>query len=361
MATRTINPIPNIAIPPGRFLGEILDEKHITQKDLASRLGKPHQAVNEIVQGTKEITSETAVGLEKVLGVSAQFWLNLESQYQLVRTRLRLSKISKSEFRLAAQYPYKDMSDRGWVPPAKEPLEQVGYLCRFFGVNSLGRVSVTESAAFRVAAKFKSSPYALAAWLRRAQLDAEKIDTVPWSVEKVKALIPELRTLTRKDSGTALGILKEKLAGVGIALALVPHLPKTYANGAAFWVSPKKAVIELSDRGKFADIFWFSFFHELGHLLLHGKKAVFIDDDSGKDAKEKEADFFAGEKLIPAVEFKKFRDAGDLTESAIIRFARDIDIDPGVVMGCLHYEGALPYSHLSHLRKKISFPEAWKN
>jgi HTH-type transcriptional regulator/antitoxin HigA len=79
---------PDVAIPPGEALAEEIEARGLSQAELARRMGRPVQAVNEIVRGKKAITAATALDLEDALGVSALFWLRLEAAYQLNRARL---------------------------------------------------------------------------------------------------------------------------------------------------------------------------------------------------------------------------------------------------------------------------------
>src|SRR5882762_3147789 len=107
---------PDIAIPPGELLEETLDTLGMSQAELARRTGRPVQAINEIVRGSKEITPETAVQFERVLGVPAHVWVRLEADYRYNLVRLQERKRLQEEIPLAETYPYKEMASHGWVP-----------------------------------------------------------------------------------------------------------------------------------------------------------------------------------------------------------------------------------------------------
>jgi HTH-type transcriptional regulator/antitoxin HigA len=149
------------------------------------------------------------------------------------------------------------------------------------------------------------------------------------------------------------------LAGCGVALIFVRHLPKTGVQGATQWVG-RKAVIQLSVRYRWADIFWFSLFHELGHLLLHQHKGVFVNPSSGeKSDREQEADVFASDALIPRESYKRFvASCGVFSADPVEAFAREVQVHPSIVVGRLQHEGLLPHSHLNELRPRFDIVDA---
>jgi Zn-dependent peptidase ImmA (M78 family) len=138
----------------------------------------------------------------------------------------------------------------------------------------------------------------------------------------------------------------------GVAVVFVAELPKTHLSGATQWLSPEKALIQLSCRHKSDDHFWFTFFHESGHILLHGKKDVFIEEQNGSnDAQEKEADAFASQTLVPPPKMKAFLDdwAGD--EATLLNFAKSLGIAAGIVVGQLQHKGVIGYHQFTNLRR----------
>ena len=89
MTTRKSRLFSDLAIPPGEILGEEIEARGMTQKELATRLNLPTQAINEIIKGKKAITAETAIELEKALGIDAHFWSCLEADYSRALARNR--------------------------------------------------------------------------------------------------------------------------------------------------------------------------------------------------------------------------------------------------------------------------------
>ncbi|MBI4590534.1 MAG: HigA family addiction module antidote protein [Candidatus Rokubacteria bacterium] len=346
----------DLPIPPGELLAETLDAMNLSQAELARRMGRPVQAINEIVRGSKEITPETAIQLERVLGVPAHVWLGLEAEYRHTKARLDDRKRLAAEADLPAAKLYRPLVRLGWLPKTRDKIEQIARLLDFFGVGSLRNIPEAEAAAYRLSRTKTAQPEALAAWLRKGELEAEKIATAPFNEDRLRNFLPELRQLTMKAPRIFESHVKKALSDCGVALVLLPHLPKTHAHGATRWSSPEKALVQLSLRGKWADIFWFSLFHELGHVLLHGRKQVYIEwSDGDQDEPEVQADRFARDQLIAPDVYQAFLDKRGFSATAVAAFARNQGIHPGIVVGRLQHEGHVPYSQLNHLRTRFEW------
>lgn len=344
---------PDIAIPPGELLAETLETLGISQAELARRAGRPPQAINEIVRGAKEITPETALQFERVLGVPAHVWTRLEADYRYTKARLDDQARLTAEIPLSRKYPYTAMAKHGWVSRVRNPRDRVNELLRFFGVASLRNVPNAESAAFR-RSRLRASSEALAAWLRQGERQAHQMVTGGFNEQGVRAALAELRALTMLDPQEFEPRLKKILAERGVALLLVPHLPKTGAQGATRWLGPDKALVQMSIRYKWDDTFWFSLFHELGHLLLHGRGTIFIErTHDGNGEPEQQADAFARDYLLPPTDYAAFVQRADWSRVAIRAFAREQGIAPSVVVGRLQHDGHIPHSNLNDLRSRF--------
>jgi len=343
----------DLAVPPGEYLAEIVEEIGMSQAELARRMGRPVQAISEIANGIKAITPDTALQLEQVLGVPAHIWTGLEAEYQLTKARSEAAAQVEDEADLVVRFPYPEIAKLGWAKPTRRRSEKVMELRRFFGVASLHNLQGVHAyaPAFRQSARAEVSHEALVAWLRGGTLEAEKTKTAPFDGAKVRGVLQTLRPLTRQEPDLFLPELRQQLAEGGIAFVLLPHFPKTYANGATFWLAPYKAVLMMTIRGSWADIFWFSLFHELGHILLHDKRHTFLEDgvdDPSWQKQEEEADEFAQKTLIPPAHYRSFVKAGRFSATRIASFADEIDIAPGIVVGRLQHDGLLARNHHIH-------------
>ena len=311
----------DLPIPPGEYLAEVLAAKGMAQAELARRIGRPIQAVNEIIKGEKAITPTTAIQLERALDVPAHIWTGLESRYQLIKARLEERKQLQKESTFLPRTPYKHLADLDYVERTRDSEHKIRELHRFYGVSSLANLPGIKAyeALFRTGATSDASSYALAAWLRCAELRAKEADVEAFDKGKLRKSLGDIRALTMKGPDEFMPELERLLAECGVVMIWLPHFPKTHAHGATFWLGPDKAVLLMSIRGKWADIFWFSLFHEIGHILLHQKK-MYIDDGNVLPElarQEKEADKFAANSLIGEERFGPFIRKGDFGEAAV--------------------------------------------
>jgi HTH-type transcriptional regulator / antitoxin HigA len=357
-ASGQAGPWPDVAIHPGRLLGETLAAKGMTQTELAMRTGRPIQALNEIISGKKAITPDTALELERVLGTRATIWLNLQRDYEYNKARLDDLERLQAQVTAARAYPYADMARLGWVAATRDALDRVRELLRFFGVAQLSAVAEVQAVAYRKSRALEASPQALAAWLRKGEIDGAAARTQPFDAGRLRASLPLIRAMTLRPPEEFQQPLCDLCAECGVALVFVPHLPGTHANGAVRWLSPERVLVQLSVLHKYDDIFWFTLFHELGHPLLHGRRDAFVEvpesqRDPADTKKEDEADRFAADTLIPPTHARRLKNLPVYSEAAVAAFAAEIGASPSIVVGRLHHDGLLPHSHLNHLRQKF--------
>jgi len=344
---------------PGETIADLLEERGWSQSDLARRTGYSPKHVNLLVKGKAPITEETALKLERVLGSTARFWLTREAQYreELVRTAERISL--KRDAGWLGKLPLKDMVRFGWVKAFKDKSEQVAECLKFFGVAS---VQVWESqyrqpvAAFRSPAVFqrrdgKSYNGAVAAWLRQGEREAGKIFSKPFNKARFEETLAELRALTNETNPSVfVPKLTALCAKAGVVVAIQPAPKGCPVSGATRWLTPNKALLMLSLRHRSNDQFWFSFFHEAGHLLLHGKRLLFIEIEGEFNGKEEEeADSFARNLLI-APEVASRLAVLPKTKTDVIAFANRIGVAPGIVVDRMQKESYLPWTHLNGLK-----------
>ncbi|MBU2493323.1 MAG: HigA family addiction module antidote protein [Bacteroidetes bacterium] len=362
MMTNTTTYYSDLSIPPGEFLEEVIEDMGMGKDELARRMNRPPTKLTAIFNGSKAITPDTALQLEKVTGVPAHIWIGLEAEYRLTLARNNEAKEHeklKEETKLVKNYCYNQLQKMGFVKGTTKPLEKVLELHKYFGVTSLRNLTEVKRYAplyrQQKSGKGKISSEALTSWLRLGELKAYDIDCAEFDKDKLISIIPELRGMTLKSPKEFRPLLEQKLASVGIALVIVPHFPNTGAHGATFWVNKNKAVLMLTLRGSWADMFWFSLFHEIGHILLHSRQQVIIESDSSDftvQQLEDEANGFASRNLIPPQEYKDFLKGGSFFKNDIKPFARKIAIHPGVVVGRLHHEKIIDISWCNDLRQR---------
>lgn len=353
---------PDTAIAPGEILSELLEERGMTQAELARRAGLSKDHISRIVRGVAPLTYETALCFERVLQMPASVWIRLEATFQELHERTAQQSRLQAEAETVKAFPYAELVKLGCVPPATTVAEKAERLLAFMGLGSFDALKeqYPVTASLRVAPTKQPSPFALAAWLRIGELAAARINTAPFNAVTLKEALPRLRALSRTENASFETALRDLLASCGVALCLVPHLPRTYAHGAALWLRPDKAVVELSIRGAYLDVFWFSLFHELAHLLLHSKKRTFVSFDSPSSAPEEaQANEFAQDTLIPAHDLTRFLAfSARVSRQRVLAFAEQVGVSPAVVVGRLQHEKVLPHGHLSNLRPRLEWAPA---
>lgn len=358
---------PDYVSPPGETLEEILEEKGMSQAELAERTGRPKKTISEIINGKAAITPETALQLERVLGVSASFWNNRERQYREALAHQEENKRLKNQVSWLKQIPVRDMTEQQWIQFYEDKVTQLREVLNFFAVASPEQWEEiwgkTLTVNYRKSKTFESDDSAVVAWLRKGEIDAESIICADYDASKFKKALQKIRTLTLERPEVFQPEMVKLCANSGVALVFVPQLPKTRTCGATHWLNSKKALIQLSLRYKTNDHFWFSFFHEAGHILLHGKKDVFLEGkdihDNSKQDKETEADNFAADLLIPPDEFRQFIESRQrFSKEAIKQFASLIGIAPGIVVGRLQNDKKLQRSHCNDLKQRFEWTQS---
>lgn len=354
---------PDFVSPPGETLADVLEDRDMTQAQLAIRMGRPKKTINEIIQGKAAIVPETALQLERVLGVPAGFWLAREQHYRESVARRAAAEDLGGWTRWANDLPLAELRKRGWVTGTGDGADMVRECLEYFGVASptqWKQVYHQPLAAFRKSTKVAVDDTALACWVRRGELLAGTIATAPYDETRFMGVLHRARAWTHQQAEEFAPQLQRSCADAGVAVVFVAELKNTPVSGIARFLSQQRALIQLSHRYKTNDHFWFSFFHEAAHILLHSSRLIFLDiDDGSTEPLEVEANRFAADHLIPAADYERFRsDLADTSPSRgeIEAFAASIGVDPGVVVGRLQHDGLLSWkSPLNKLKKRLQW------
>jgi addiction module HigA family antidote len=349
---------PDYVSPPGETLLETLETIAMSQAELAERTGRPAKLINEIVKGKAAITPETALQLERVLGVPARFWNNRERQYRECLAQSEERERLQQQAAWLKRLPLKGMIDLGWIREFDDAVEQLREALNFFGVASPDQwddLWPGTRVAFRQSAAFQADPGAVAAWLRRGEIEAHELECAAYDPDRFRAALGQLRTLTNEQPEVFQPQMVQLCASAGVAVVFVRELPKVRTSGATRWLISTKALIQLSLRYKSDDQLWFTFFHEAGHILLHGKREIFIEENGAENEKEQAANRFAADLLIPSIEWKRFVRLEYFSREAISSFAARLGIAPGTVVGRLQHEGRLPPSHCNDLKRRLDW------
>jgi HTH-type transcriptional regulator / antitoxin HigA len=361
---------PDWVSPPGETILDLIEERGWTQAELAVRLGYTEKHVSQLVNGKVPLSQDAAMRLERVLGSSAGFWLEREAKYREHCARIDAAATHARWVEWLEELPLTELMAVGAIDKqridAKHRPALVEACLRFFGVASpdewrahYGGMQV----AFRRTRAEQSDIGAISAWLRLGERQAEALDGPKYDKTAFQQALHTIRALTVEPPAVFEPQMRALLHDAGVAFVLVPAIPRAHVSGVARWLSPTRALIQLSLYGKTNDRLWFTFFHEAAHILLHAntkdeKRAVYLDDpnnDAVTDAAEREANQWAAEWLIPAKydeELPRLR-----TKAAVAEFAQRIGVHPGIVVGRLQHDGLIKQSWMNELKIGIQYKE----
>lgn len=351
--------------PPGEFIREELEARQWSQIELAEIIGRSPNVVSELIAGKRSVTAEIARALGEAFGTSAQYWMNLESGYQLYKLR-RSRGEDEAISRRAKLYqiaPIKEMVKRHWIESSEnvEVLEK--RILKFFEIETLAEEPVFPHAA-RKGTPSPTISSAQLTWLFRAKQLARAVHAAPFSERSFQAGLTKLKALVA--STEAVRRVPRILADAGIRFLVVEHLPQTRIDGVTFWLDSKSPVVVLSLRYDRVDWFWHTLLHELGHVKRRDglEHTLILDTDlvgdeaqpfDKKSDAEKQADLFASEFLVKQSDLQNFilRVRPLYGRQKIIGFANRIGVHPGIVVGQLQHRREIPWSSFRNMLDKV--------
>jgi HTH-type transcriptional regulator / antitoxin HigA len=354
--------IPDYAVHPGEILRETLEARQIKKGEFAERCGISAKTVSQIIAGKAPVTSSAALNFERVLGVSSNIWNNLNSNYLLFAAKKREQIKLGRQKAWAQKFPLKEMIKRGLIEEKQNAIDTIREILDFFSVGTISAWEIRFkrlSVAYRHSLTYKSSPHALFTWLQIGQRMAERMECKPYDAATFRATLDNIRNTTIEDARQASIKLIKGCQEAGVAVVFVSELPGTHLSGATRWLNKDKALIMLSLRHKTDDHLWFSFFHEAGHIIKHGRKCIFLDETEKMiNNYEDEANQFASDILINKTDYDAFIQEGDFSHKSIRRFASQQNIAPGIVVGRLQHDKKLNYNQMNSLKRSLKLDES---
>jgi HTH-type transcriptional regulator/antitoxin HigA len=352
---------------PGETVLEYLEFFNWSQRELARRTGLTPKTISEICNGKAPITPTTALALEKVLRRPAHLWLNLQRHFDESVARQRQMSKAPQWSQWAQHFPLSEMRRLNFSLP--EGRSDADMLLSFFGVSSpesWKSVWTAADVAYRQTRKFKTREESIAAWVRETELVASDLEVSEFDERRLIARLDDLRHLTRQPADEIMEPVQRLCASTGVAVVWVPALSNTGISGCARWLSEKRALIGLTLRYKTDDQLWFTFFHEIGHLLLHRNKRSFVLDNAAEDLSDRvidpemqqvemEANRFSADTLIPPQALTEFVGQRTFTNESIHDFAELIDVGPGIIVGRLQHDGFLARHQGNALKQKLDW------
>lgn len=361
MATMN-NYYPESVTHPGEILNETLEEKEIGSKELAIKTGKPEKTISAILNGNSSITPDMAVLFERVLKIPTHFWLEAQRNYDEFKAREDYEDRIEEAIEWAKAAPYSIMAKMGWIPKTRDPKEKVINLFDFFEVASIKGwndyyLNQRTKIAFRISLKNQENPMLIAAWLRKGELQAKELEVDEYSPKIFKQKLKEIKKIMCEQPEDFFGKLQSLCKEAGVKVIHTPSLPRTSIHGSTRWINDCP-LIQLTGRWKRNDIFWFTFFHEAGHILLHGKKYISLENIkyTGEiDEYEKEADSFASQWLLHEKEEEQILQCHELNDDVISEFAKKFYTHPAIIIGRLHHKGIMGYKYGRIFFESIDF------
>jgi len=339
---------------PGRILMRELEARGWTQRDLAEITGRPIQTINEIIQAKKQITPETALELAEAFGTSAEFWTNLETNYRLhlARKESQEGDIARKS-QLYSLAPIAELMKRGWIQATDSIEELERTVCDFFGIDAIDQPP-NLAINFRCSQERNPESIAQLAWAKQVENLAKQQTVASFDREHLQAAIPKI--LSFAENPEDVKQIPDLLLSLGIHFVIVPHLSKTYLDGAAFYLA-EHPVIALTLRYDRIDSFWFTLMHELGHIVA-GHQGSYLDDlgNLALNDEESEANQLAANWLIDPIALQNFvaKHQPQFSRKAIEQFAHSQKRHPGIVLGRLHNDKLIPHKNLRALLVRVN-------
>jgi len=356
---RTEDRRPAEVFPPGEFIQEELAARGWTQEDFAAIVGKPLPTVNQIIKGKRAIIPETAKRIAAAFGNSPQFWMNLETSWQLYNSESTIEGQIRDTAWLYRRLPIREMQRREWIRTTKSLDELKAELDAFFGDDSLRR-------AARMSASGEEAHVAAKAWCRRSFLVAQLVQTNKFIRSQIPNLLNQLRLLLSEPEEVRR--VPRILAEYGIRFVIVEHLRGTHLDGACITQLESKPVVSLSLRYGRLDHFWFTLLHELAHIYYEDGERCDTDilTTSPDDDVEIRANSFAESTLIPRNQMESFilRTTPLFSRSKIENFSKRMGVHPAIVIGQLKHnlpEEEFGWNRFTRLHNRVDVRDIVKS
>jgi HTH-type transcriptional regulator/antitoxin HigA len=336
---------------PGETLAEKLEEMEMGPKEFSLRTGKPEKTIIAVMKGESSITPDMAVLFENVTRIPANFWMNHQRGYDEYIAREKRKITIEEAVAWAKQFPLADLIKKGWLPAVSTIQEKTAEMLAFFGFSNHSAwedyyFNQQLKVAFRISLAQTKEPYAISAWLRKGELQAADLEANDYSEKKFKEALPQIKSIMANHPDGFFNQLQSICLAAGVKVVHTPCIQKAPISGSTRWLNDTP-FIQLTGRYNRNDSFWFTFFHEAGHILLHGKKDIFLEnlDYSDKDVvKEKEADEFAVKWTLTEEEEAIILAKAPLSKEDIIYFAGQFNTHPAIIIGRLQHNKLIPYS-----------------
>ena len=327
-----------IAFHPGYYIKEIVDESGLTQEDFAKRLDTTPKNLSLLIRGEQSLSIDIAMKLSRMIGTTVSYWLNLQNSYDALIAEFKSEKELEQEREIFKALDYRYFRENFGLPDLPGKIDdQIVEVRRFLHVSTLSVFAKRDMAvSFRSASVELSNTNIIKAnaMVQIAINKALNTNAPKYNKSKFKQMVRYALSLTRNHEDFY-PLIRNAFFEAGVILVILPNLPGSKINGATKRLE-KNVMLMVNDRRLNADTFWFTLFHEIGHII-HGDYGISFEKETGE--KEETADRFAADLLIEPDEYQQFVRGNMFTLTKIREFADLIDRDPGIVLGRLQNDG----------------------
>lgn len=326
---------------PGIYIKDALDSLEMTAKEFSVRTGISERTLSSIMTGNGNITFDVAYKLSAYFDTSITYWTNLQNMYDLQLKEESKQQEIDTDWDLIKTIKSYLISYR-YIEKTDDKETAVYKIRKLAGVNSLSLLNKKDSFVCLKEQHTQDVQHCFFQnfWIALALNEARKKKGTDYNKTKLKESILEIRAMTVQEPQYFYPRLQEIFDECGISFVLLPYLPKSNIYGATKWFSENNVMLAISNRGEKADLFWFTLFHEISHVLMEHRRETLINI---KDVEDQEADQMAEEMLIPHTKWEDFVSKKIFTVNSIELFSKRMGILPCIVLGRLHKEGFLPY------------------
>lgn len=342
---------------PGYYISEIIEDMDITQEEFAVRLGTTPKTISKLVNCETGISKDLAMKLSNMLNTSSDVWLNLQKQYDVQMIEKKRIEELSSQIEVVREIDYSFFVRNNLLPSTRDAIQKIQNLCSFLSISSLNILTEEQyNLSFRNGIKTLQKKNILSSnvWVETATKIGRKYDAEIFDEKKLREAVNGIVELTNKPLNETIDYIKEELLNCGVVLVMIPYLKNSGLHGFVKWFNKDKVLVAISDRRKYTDTFWFTFFHEIGHVFQRNIRDISYTWESDIiDELENDANEYAQNMLIPYEKYQMFIDRNKFTLSSVLAFSTEINRDPGIIVGRLQNDEKIKHSQHNKLKLKI--------
>lgn len=326
---------------PGVYIQDALESMNMTAREFSLRTGISTRTLSPIINGKADITFEVALKLALYFDSSVDVWMNLQNQYNIYKLENKINEELEQDWLLIKGFK-KYLIENNYIS-SYDSKEEIVFKCRkLVGVNNLTLLNKKDSFVCLKEQHNKTinDCFSQNFFIALALNESRKKEVCSFDKKKLQESLIEIKKLITKEKEVFMPKLESIFSTCGVSFVSLPYLTKSNIFGATKWLSKDKVMLAISNKSGKADLFWFTLFHEISHVLMEHKREMLINI---KDNVDLEADSLAKNLLIDKKEWDSFITQGDYSEKSIIKFSKKIDILPCIVLGRLHKENIIPY------------------